>query len=313
MYNRSFHSIFFLGIMLSSCFVPEKTVTRDYEEFFTGIGEIELEGRFLEVSYEGDENAEQVFLNAYLETAESSGMDIKFRKSGSRLKIEVVGDMNGGWNFGGNQHKGYISLTGPDDIRLNFKSNSGSIDVMHVKNRTIDLKVNSGSIKTMNIEADQINLTASSGSIKGEGFVGNINTQVNSGSINLIEVDGDVEAKGSSGSLKFEKIEGTVNAKVNSGSMRFVEVTGLGDLSVSSGNIRAERSGLSDKTNLNANSGSIRIQTDSDLRDYNYDLSANSGSVRVGESSSGKRLDIGNNAPHTIRGKVSSGSIRIEN
>ncbi|WP_373493490.1 DUF4097 family beta strand repeat-containing protein, partial [Aquiflexum sp.] len=89
--------------------------------------------------------------------------------------------------------------------------------------------------------------------------------------------------------------------------------SGLGELSVSSGNIRAERSGLGDKTNLNANSGSIRIQTDSDLDQYNYDLSANSGSVKVGGNSSGKKLNISNNASHTIRGKVSSGSIRIEN
>ena len=165
----------------------------------------------------------------------------------------------------------------------------------------------------MNLEVDEIQLAASSGSIKGEGFKGNIQSEVNSGSINLVDVEGNVNAKGSSGSLKFEKVVGVIDARVNSGSMNFVDVTGLGDISVSSGSIKAEKAGLNEKTHLNANSGSIRIRTDSDLTKYNYELSANSGSVRVGDDSSSKRLAINNNSSYTIQGKVNSGSIRIEN
>jgi lia operon protein LiaG len=279
------------GFLLVSCFVPEKTVTKDYEESFSNIKEIELDGRFLEVTYEGRSGDESVFLNAYLEAPESSGMEVRYRKSGSKLKIEVVGETMSGWNIG-NQTKGYISLTGPENIKLNLNNSSGSMEVMNVSHRTIDLKVNSGSIKAIGLEVDNINLTASSGSIKGEGLTGNVNAQVNSGNISLIDVEGDVESKTSSGSLKLEDIQGLVNAKANSGSMKFISVKELGNLTVTS--------------------GSISIQTNSNLEDFNFDLSASSGSVKVGEESSGKKLNLDNGSDYTVKGKVSSGRIRIE-
>lgn len=308
---QKFGLVLVSGFLLVSCFVPEKTVTRDYEETFTDIKEIELNGRFLEVTYEGRSGDEDVFLNAYLEAPESSGLEVRYRKSGTKLKIEVVGETsNIGWNFG-HQHKGYISLTGPEDIKLNMTNSSGSLEVMNVNHRTIDLKVSSGSIKTIGLEVDKINLTASSGSIKGEGLTGNVIAQVNSGNISLIDVEGDVESKTSSGSLKLEDIQGLVTAKANSGSMKFISVKELGNLTVTSGSVRAENSGLGKKSSFNANSGSITIQTSSNLEDFNFDLSANSGSVKVGDNSSGKKLNIDNGAAQTVRGKVSSGSIRI--
>lgn len=300
------------GFLLVSCFSPEKTVTKDYEETFIGIKEIVLEGKFLEISYEGNENDSEVFLNGFLEAPESSGMEITYRQTGSTLRIEVVGDLVNGWNIG-NQVTGYISLTGPENIKLNLVNGSGSIDVMHVVHDVIDLKVNSGSIKSLGIMADQINLTASSGSIKGEGLTGIVNAQVNSGSANFLEVDGEINAKASSGSLKFENVDGLVNAQVNSGSIKFINVSQLGELSASSGSIKAENSGLSATTTLKSNSGSINIQTNSDLAAFNYDLSANSGSVKVGENSSSKSLNINNNSDYTITGKASSGSIKIWN
>jgi len=299
------------GFLLVSCFVPEKTVTKDYEESFSDIKEIELDGRFLEVTYEGRSGDESVFLNAYLEAPESSGMEVRYRKSGSKLKIEVVGETMSGWNIG-NQTKGYISLTGPENIKLNLNNSSGSMEVMNVSHRTIDLKVNSGSIKAIGLEVDKINLIASSGSIKGEGLTGNVNAQVNSGNISLVDIEGDVEAKSSSGSLKLEDIQGLVNAKANSGSLKFISVKELGNLTVTSGSIKAEKSGLGKNSNLSANSGSISIQTNSNLEDFNFDLSASSGSVKVGEESSGKKLNLDNGSDYTVKGKVSSGRIRIE-
>ncbi len=313
---RSSKFLFLIGSLMSvflliSCGVAEDTVTRDYEESFFGISEIELDGRFLEVSYEGKENEDEVFLNAYMEVPESSGMEIKYRKSGSKLKIEVTGESMNGWNFG-NRFNGYISLTGPENIKLKFTNSSGAMEVMHVDHKEIDLKVNSGSIKTNELNVENMRLAASSGRITGDGLYGNVQVNVNSGAINLSNVEGDVDAKGSSGSLKFENVEGVVNAKVNSGTLRFNNVKSLGNLEVSSGSVKAENSGLSKHTSLRANSGSINIQTGSDLQAYNFDLNANSGSVKVGDKRSGKNLRIDNGADVTIVGKVSSGSIKIE-
>lgn len=302
-----------LGLLVSACYVPEKTYTKDYEETFSDIKEIEVEGRFLEVSYEGREGEAGVYMNAYLEAPESSGLDIKFRKSGSKLKIEVVGDATfTGWNFG-SSFNGFISLTGPADIKLNISNSSGTIDVMHVQHERTNLKVNSGSIKLTELEVNNMHLEASSGNIQGEGLYGNILAQVNSGQIRLSEVVGNVEARASSGNLRFENVEGKVDAKVNSGSIKLDSVKELGNLSVTSGSIKAENSGLGPDTKLNANSGSVQIQTASNLEDFNFDLNASSGSVKVGERDSGKKVKIDNDAAHTIKGTVSSGSIRINN
>lgn len=302
-----------LGLLLSACAVAEKTYTKSYEQQFSGIKEIEVDGRFLEVSYEGREGDQEVFMNAFLEAPESSGFDIKFRKSGSKLKIEVIGESSStGFNFGRNR-QGFISLTGPEEIKLVLSNSSGSLEVMNVRHDVIDLNVSSGSIKASELEVGDINIRSSSGSIQGEGLYGKVNSQVSSGSLTLRDVVGDIEAKGSSGSMRFEKVEGRVDAKVSSGSIKLREVVHLGDLSTSSGSIRAEGSGLGEGTQLNASSGSIRIQTFSDLDDFNFDLSAGSGSVRVGEKASGKQVKIDNAAAHTIRGSSRSGSIRIAN
>lgn len=300
------------GFLLVSCFTPEKTVTKDYEGTFEAIKEIELEGKFLEVSYEGKSGETEVYLDGFIEAAESSGMEITYRVSGSTLKIEVTGDLEIGWNFG-NQTKGYISLTGPEDIKLDLSNGSGSIEVLNVVHSDIDLQVNSGSITATSLEVGLINLTASSGSIKGEALTGKIKANVNSGGINFKEITGDVEAKASSGSIKMEKVTGVVDATVNSGSIKLIGVTELGELSASSGSINAENSGLGSRTSLEANSGSVSIQTPSDLKAFNYNLKANSGSVRVGDQDSGKNLNIDNGASSTITGKVSSGSIKIGN
>ncbi|WP_304516329.1 DUF4097 family beta strand repeat-containing protein [Cecembia rubra] len=302
-----------IGLLLGACYVPEKTYTKDYEETFSDIKEIEVEGRFLEVSYEGREGDSEVFMNAFVEAPESSGVDIKFRKSGSKLKIEVVGDATfSGWNFG-SRFNGFISLTGPDDIKLNFTNTSGTIDVMHVKYEKMELKVNSGSIRLSDVEVGDMHLSASSGSIRGEGLYGDIQANVNSGKIQLSELFGNVNAKGSSGNLHFENVDGKVEANVNSGSIKLSNVKELGGLKVTSGSIKADNSGLGPDTRLHANSGSVQIQTFSNLEDFNFDLSASSGSVKVGDKESGKKVKIDNGVPDTIKGSVSSGSIRINN
>ncbi|WP_291781246.1 DUF4097 family beta strand repeat-containing protein [Cecembia sp.] len=301
-----------LGLMVSACAVAEKTYTKSYEEQFSGVKEVEIEGRFLEVSYEGREGDQDVFMNAFLEAAENSGLDIKFRQSGSRLKIEVVGNaVNTGFNFG-NQNKGFISLTGPENMKVRITNTSGPVEAMHVSHDVIDLKVSSGSISASDLEVDDIHFTASSGSIRGERLYGTINCQISSGNVRLNEVIGDIQAKGSSGSLRFEQVEGKVDAKVSSGGIKLSDVREIGDLSTSSGSIRAESSGLGASTLLKSSSGSIRISTTSDLDNFNFDLKAGSGSVKVGERSSSKNLKIENGAVHTISGSVSSGSIRIE-
>lgn len=311
-YNSMTIWVLGISLFLGACNFSEKTYTKEFEELFSGIQEIEIQGRFLEVSYEGRENEEEVFLNAMIQASESSGLDIKYRKSGSKLKIEVVGDSNiKGISFG-NSRRGFISLTGPENIKLTITNTSGSTEVLHVMHDQIRLKSNSGSIKVSELEVDDIQMTATSGSIRGKGLYGRVDAKVNSGQIRLEEVIGDLKAKSSSGSLRLTDVQGRVDASANSGSIRLKDVQTLGELSVSSGSIRVENSGLSEFTTLNASSGSVNIQTASDLKAFNYELVASSGRVRVGDNS-GKKVSIDNDAPYTVKGKISSGSLRINN
>ncbi|MCH7396883.1 DUF4097 domain-containing protein [Belliella sp. DSM 107340] len=316
MFNKSqlILLVFGLAVLFSSCEEVGPLVTREYDETFSDIKEIEVTGKYLEVSYEGSENETVVNLNSYLEVSESSDIDLSFRKSGSKLIIEVTGDQNSVnfFNFG-TTNGGFISLTGPEDVKLKFTNNSGSIDVKYVKSERIDLQVNSGSIKALALNVEKMNLKASSGSIKADGLVGDVEAQVNSGSITMKEVQGNVNANASSGSLRIEDVDGTVSGKVNSGSMRFDQISRLGDLTVSSGSINATNSGLGEETNLKSSSGSIKIQTPSDLSKFNFELVANSGSVKVGDQSGSKRLEIDNSSDITVHGKASSGSIKIFN
>jgi len=316
MYNKSLLVLLFFGLVVlhSSCESQGPLVSRESEESFEGIKEIEVNGKYLEVFYEGIENASKVTLNSYLKVPENSDLDLKFRKSGSKLIVEVTGNavQLNFFNFNGGDN-GFISLTGPEDIKLNIANSSGSIDVKYVKHDHIDLQVNSGYINALALNVKDINLKASSGSIKAEGLVGDVKAQVNSGSITMKEVQGDVNAQASSGSLKLQDVEGTVSGKVNSGSMKFDQIAYLGDLTVSSGSINATNAGLGEQTVLNSNSGSIKIQTPTDLTKFNFDLSANSGSVTVGEQKGSKRLEIDNASAYTIQGKASSGSIKIGN
>ncbi|MBW3468454.1 hypothetical protein EGN73_11620 [Arthrospiribacter ruber] len=300
-------------LLVTSCYFPENTETVDIEETFSGIKEIELNGRFLEVSYEGRSGEQEVFLSALLELPEDRGYELKYRKSGSKLKIDLEGNGDFSvWNFGINS-KGTIMLIGPEEIKLDLNVSSGSVDVMNVHHESMNVKANSGSIRLMGVEVGTGNFTASSGSIRAEAVAGKLQCQVNSGSIRLKDVLGDVDAKASSGSIKMEDVQGRADAKVNSGSIRLSGVKEIGELSASSGNIRVEQSFLGPNSSFHANSGNVRVVTLSNLEDFNYDLSAGSGAVRVGESSGRKNLKVNNNAEHTIKGKVGSGSIRIVN
>ncbi|EOZ98357.1 hypothetical protein A33Q_1011 [Indibacter alkaliphilus LW1] len=301
------------SLLATACYFPENTEIKEYDETFSGVREIEVDGRFLEVSYEGRSGEKNIYLSAFLEVPEDRGFEVKYRQSGSKLKIELVGNSETiGWNFA-SKMDGFITLIGPEEIKLDLKCTSGSVDVMNVKHQEINLKANSGSVKLMGVEVETGNFSASSGSIRGEGISGELACKVNSGSIRLKDVLGDVKAKASSGSIKLEDVQGIADAQVNSGSIRLNNVRELGELKASSGSIRAENSGFGSKTAFHANSGSVKIETSSNLEDFDFDLSAGSGSLKVGDKSGSKSLKIDNNSKHTVRGNVGSGSIRISN
>jgi hypothetical protein len=175
------------------------------------------------------------------------------------------------------------------------------------------MAVTSGNIFAKNISATNIILNSSSGSLKAEDLTGTLNVLVSSGKMDFSGIDGNIDAVGSSGELKFNGINGVVSATISSGKIEMNNVRFLGKTQLSSGQLFATNSGLGTETSLKVSSGSMYIQTLSNLSNFNFNITTGSGTARVGTKQASGSLIINNNAPNTIRGDVGSGKIEIEN
>ena len=297
-------------LIFPSCGYSQMETAVDIERSFSGIEEIEVNGGFLEVTYEGRENDSEVFLNAYLESNRKDDYDVVYRVDGKKLKVELKRLQSSG---GSNRNSGFISLTGPENIKLNVTNSSGRMFISGVTHREANFKCSSGRIDLKNLMVDNIKISASSGKIDGYLLGGNVDCNISSGSVNLEKVDGNVTVKGSSGKFTIKEVQGKVNSAMSSGSITMEDIHELGNASVSSGRIKGTRVGLGRDTEMKSSSGSITIQTDDDLSDYNFDLTGGSGSLTVGNQKGKKRMNIDNRADATVRGRVSSGRISITN
>lgn len=295
-------------LLLPACGSAQHVVT-DIEETFQGIEEIIVTGGSLEVSYEGAQK-EDLFLNAYLESNRRDGPEITYKREGKKLRVEYRRQDGGGW--GNLRTKGFISLIGPEDMKMELIGTSGRILVSNVTSDKIELKVSSGKIEARNLASDKIRLSSSSGKIEVEQISGNVECFSSSGGGRISKVNGNVSVEASSGSYAIAEVEGRVDGAVSSGSISLDRVEQLGKLSLSSGSIKATNAGLGETTRFNGSSGSFNIQVKQPLEDFNFDLSASSGSLQVGQTKTGKRLHIDNGSPMTVTGSVSSGRISIQ-
>lgn len=285
-----------------------QNVLVDTKKNYSNIKKIEIEGGWLEVSYQGGSGSE-VDVEAYL-ASNDADQDIIFITIGDVLKITHERKQNNyDWN---SKNKGYIKITGPASIALDLRSSSGSMTVSNVSNEITNLKVSSGKITATDIKGD-LTIKASSGSLNVNGVEGNVVAGVTSGNADILNVKGNVDYESTSGSLTSDQITGELSAALTSGNAKLSNIGTLGTLKFTSGNIRAENAGLGANTKLNGTSGNFRIQTPSDLKAFNFSLSASSGNLKVGGTNTGKNLEIDNGASSWVRGSISSGNITIEN
>ncbi|MFD2033477.1 DUF4097 family beta strand repeat-containing protein [Belliella marina] len=299
-----------LAVMFSSQLYAQRQVLVDTKKTFEGVNRLEVNSGFLEVEYIGSKNTNDLTVEAYLESTQDN-QDIVFVSLGEILKISY--QQNGkSISWGVNQTKGHIKIKGPENIQLNFAGGSGKISVNGVSSDLTTLKIGSGNLDISNVSGS-LNTHAGSGRINIKNTNGDVNLRMGSGSANLSHVAGDANISFSSGSMKAENIGGQLSLSLSSGNAKLSNVGQIGSVSVSSGSVKAEQAGLSSMTNLKASSGSIKINTNSNLDDYNYNLKATSGSLRVGNNRKGKTLQINNGSSNMVNGSVSSGSISIEN
>jgi len=305
--KSNFILLSFIAAMLSPISIFSQT---SFEKQFSGIETMEIQGGSLEVSYVGS-GTDNISLTAYLGPDEDSENDLVFVTLGNTLKVAYQPQHKRDRNFGGGQ-KRYVRIKGPVDMELQIINSSGSVKVVKVNSKETHLTVSSGSVEASMIEGD-LYLRGSSGSFDVKEIAGSVTSTLSSGSMTIEKVQGGLDFSSSSGSLRASNIAGKLNAQLTSGSANLSEIGELGKLSISSGSIKATDAGLGNSTAFQGSSGSIFVSTPSDLNQFNFDLIASSGSLKVGDSSKAKRLEINNSARDTVTGKISSGSIKIEN
>ncbi|MBN3519440.1 DUF4097 family beta strand repeat protein [Algoriphagus lutimaris] len=301
-------SILLALALLSSC-SKDLEVVQSINQEFEGVEEVEIESGFLEVVYTGDPSLTSVSLSAMLESTNAGRYKIEYREESGKLIIEL--DQKRVSNSG--RDRGFIHLIGPERMGMNVEVGSGSATISNVETEVFDVMAGSGRLNIQNINSSLANLTAGSGEVNVINLQGKTTVEVGSGIVEMKNIVGDVNLSGSSGKYQLNRIEGMVHAILSSGTIDLTDVESLGKLEVSSGRINAINSGLSNESLFKASSGNIKIQTFSNLIDYNYNLATSSGRVSVGDSSSSGTLKIDNGSPYTVSGTVSSGIIEIRN
>ena len=297
-----------IGLILISCMSLAQNTLVDVTKSYPNIKTIEVNSGWLDVSYTGGIGTE-VKVEAFLQSTDTN-QDIVFMTVGDVLKI--THKKNGNASSWSKFNKGYIKITGPESIKLNLGSTSGTVNLTQVTSDETFIRVTSGEINAQKIKGN-ISIKSTSGTIVLDDIAGNINAQLTSGQAKIMNVKGNVDYNSTSGSLNAMDIAGELNAALTSGSARVQNIQTLGNLRFTSGSFRAENSSLGPKTYFNGTSGSFKVQTTSNLKSFNYSLQASSGSLKVGEVAKSKSLEINNGSSNWIKGSISSGSISIEN
>ncbi|WP_291788407.1 DUF4097 family beta strand repeat-containing protein [Cecembia sp.] len=296
-----------LGIPMQA-FAQMKTLV-DTNKSFTGITKIEVSGGALDIYFQGKQQ-EEVNVEAFLESTYHD-QDIVFVKVGNVLKIShEVNNNRSAWN--NVRTKGHIKIQGPREMGLDMAAGSGTLHASQAIASEIKMRVGSGKINGQDLKGN-IEVRAGSGSIHLAQVVGDVAGYVGSGNSEMKEINGNVKYSSSSGRLIASNIDGMMEVNLTSGSAKLDNVAELGPLKLTSGSINAQNVGLGESTGIYGTSGNFKIQTHSNLKDFNFHLNATSGNLRVGNSQSRRSLAVDNGSDLNIKGNITSGNISIQN
>jgi len=279
------------------------------EKTFENISKLEIKGGSIEISYEGSPGKSTIEVLADLGDEEDAGKNLVFVTIGNTLKISCQTPANH-WK-GHNKGKKYVRITGPESIKLIANNSSGKMHLKNIKSDLTELRASSGILEAENITGD-LHLLGSSGKIAVSNIRGSVICKMTSGIAELENIDGNADLNSSSGQIKARNISGELNVKITSGSVSLEDISTLGELKLSSGLLNAKQVGFGPNTSFWGSSGAFKIKSNVMLDQFNYDLTAGSGMVKVGKMSSNDHLVIDHGAEHTIKGKIGSGMIFIE-
>ncbi len=296
------------GTVFSSC-EGSLEIVQTINEEYSGVTELSINSGFLDVSYVGDPTKTSVSIDAVLESSKPGRYMIEVDENNGVLTITL--ERNGSGTDG--NHRGRLTLTGPQDIMFKLVGTSGDYRISQVNSPTFDIEMSSGNLDLNDISSTVINILLTSGKVEARNLTGDTDVEISSGNVLFEVVNGNVNAEGSSGVIRLNDVTGLVNAKLTSGNLDLDRVQEIGSLDISSGRIVCDDSGLGSATELISTSGNIEVQTPSILGDFNFDMSTSSGRVRVGDNSSDSELIINNGSAFTVVGRCSSGRIEIVN
>ncbi|MFN5331904.1 MAG: DUF4097 family beta strand repeat-containing protein [Bacteroidota bacterium] len=303
-----YFSLMALMLLASIPYAASQNVLVNTTKKYNNIKQIEVESGWLDVSYQGGEGTE-VSVEAYLES-NISDQDIVFVTLGDVLKVSYKrSGEKYNWN---SKNKGYLKITGPKSMQVSVRGSSGEVNLTNLASENTALQLTSGTIMAAQIKGN-LKLTSTSGTLKATGIEGNVEARLTSGNAYLENIGGSVNYESTSGSLDAKDIEGEIHVRLTSGHAKIENAKQLGSLAFTSGNVRAVNSGLGANTQFSGTSGNFTVQTTSDLKAFNYSLKAGSGNIRVGNSESGRTLELNNNATIWVKGNITSGNITIEN
>ena len=178
---------------------------------------------------------------------------------------------------------------------VNLKSTSGSIRCGNVKNA--NLKATSGNIRIGNVKESGDIKTTSGNIIAGK--LENANLETTSGKIEAEEIK-EGEAKTTSGTIKIAKAN-KITAQTTSGSIHFEVIDGVCNLNSKSGSIKIGSIKISENSNIQTTSGSVKMVKADDMY---IDTQTTSGSVKVNENNRKAEVEL--------KIKTTSGSIKVE-
>lgn len=297
-----------IALLLIASAAFAQNVLVDTKKSYPGIKRIEVDGGWLNVTYKGGTDT-QVNVEAYLESNDDD-QDIIFVTIGDVLKITHERQQNNyTWN---SKNKGYVTISGPENMELDLKGSSGNITVDKVSSESTSVRVSSGNVTASNVKGN-LTIKATSGNLNVTGVEGNVMGGVTSGNANFLNVKGNVEYESTSGSVDADGVTGEMNVSLTSGNAKLSNIGKLGVLQFTSGNIRATNAGLGENTRFSGTSGNFNVQTGSNLKEFNFSLKASSGNLKVGGVNTGKSLEIDNGAASWVKGNITSGNITIVN
>ncbi len=203
----------------------------------------------------------------------------------------TIGVSQNKWNvgFGINNVKLLVELPEKAWDNVSILGKSSNISVEHLEANELDINTNSGNITLASINSNTLSASANSGNIKLDEVVGDkFGFNTNSGNITTSSLDtSDIVFYSKTGNVT---IDGT-NYKV--------------DGTTSSGNIKLLASSIMSSSNLQANSGNIKVELREEPTDLSLEFNANSGKGSV--RADGFTYQFKDSKKHSFKGAFGSG------